>query len=541
MPQVPTYQRQIKDAPLNPVFRSTPDVSSGTRAIAQGIGAVGEVADQIETKRATGEAQALEAGIRADWLKADSELREKYRGANVDGYEAAADAWWKERAASAATGASAHARNIAGPSLSAYRNQALASGLGYVQREREVTLDRNYAANVDLQVQGAVRDANPANAQTLGAATLQSLNRAVATQGAAKGWSTEQVQAEMLRQQARLHATMVESLMASPEAAGAYLTAHRDSIPADVLAKIEQRLKPAAELSKAQRWADGIMAQGLPLDAAMARAEKELEGDAERQAKAELQHRFSVQEKAQRDREQQAYGSAQLQVEQTGRVDPKTWAALNDAQRAAILSRQQAEAKARGAAARGESVRTDPKTYVELRNQAAEDPEAFARVDLKGYVDRLAPRDLEALLDLQGKAPKAQRETATLQQQMAASLGAAGIKNRDTAEKFKARVYDEIEAAKDANGGKPLNYQQRQEVIDREMMRGDDPGSWFGLDKYRFQIDDKDRPNFKPHAEQRAAAAPAPALPKPTTQAEFDALPRGAKYLGSDNKQRTKP
>ena len=69
MPQVPVYQGpQVKDAPLQGGFQQAPDVSSGTRALSQGLGAVGDVALRVAERDAQTEAYSADAQIAGDWL-----------------------------------------------------------------------------------------------------------------------------------------------------------------------------------------------------------------------------------------------------------------------------------------------------------------------------------------------------------------------------------------------------------------------------------------------------------------------------------------
>ena len=88
MPRVPTANgAQLQVQQLNPVRQQNVDVSSGARALGQGIYQVGEAIDQIALREDRARADQADAQITTEWLKWDAENRNKFRGQNTDGYE----------------------------------------------------------------------------------------------------------------------------------------------------------------------------------------------------------------------------------------------------------------------------------------------------------------------------------------------------------------------------------------------------------------------------------------------------------------------
>jgi len=217
--------------------------------------------------------------------------------------------------------------------------------------------------------------------------------------------------------------------------------------------------------------------------------------------------------------EQDLYGRAQLEVELQGRVNPDLWMQLKPGHRAAILQRQQAEARQRRMEAEGRPVKTDWSLYLELREQALNEPEKFSKLDLKSYVDRIGGAQLEQLADLKAKKltdalkpPKAPREAVTLSKQMDATMKALGMKKAETRGKFMSHVQSEVDDAMQAKGGKPLTFDERQQIIDRAVLEGEDPDAWLWGKKRLFELTPEQRTRFQPYAPTDAPATEVEAL-----------------------------
>lgn len=285
-------------------------------------------------------------------------------------------------------------------------------------------------------------------------------------------------------------------------------------IPASQLPGLMKQAQQSEAMIRTQTAADGLMTRGLPIDELMRTIERDYKGEDEKLLKAEVLNRYSVNEAAQRDREQKTYGTALLEVEQRGRVSPGTWSSLTDMHRAQVLNRIQAEAKARAAEAAGKPIKTDWDLYLDLRQRALDNPEEFGRMDLRQYVDRIGGAQLEQLADLKQRVnkPSAQREVATLSQQMTATLAAAKITNKQQRGEFMGFVQAEVDNATQAKG-KPLTFDERQTIIDKAMLQGPDPDRILPWGERRmFQLTPDQRTRFKPNAPTDAPATEIDAL-----------------------------
>lgn len=209
------------------------------------------------------------------------------------------------------------------------------------------------------------------------------------------------------------------------------------------------------------------------------------------------------------------YGKAQLQIAQSGRVDPELWIQLKDGHRASLIHAQRAEARARAADAAGRSIKTDFATYLDLRELALNEPTKFAALDLKQYMDRIGPAQLEQLADLKGKKVtelgKAPRDAVSLQQQLTATMQSLKITKPADRGRFMSYVQTEIDAETQA-AGKPLTFVQRQAVIDRALLQGDDPDAWLFGTKRMYELKPEQRARFKPYAATDAPATVIDAL-----------------------------
>lgn len=301
----------------------------------------------------------------------------------------------------------------------------------------------------------------------------------------------------------------------------------------EYLTQVKDELTPAARLRITQVLDAGdfeIRTQALAGDlwvkhkgdaaGALAAAREQLKGKEQDAVVQRLKVLDAEQETITKRNERDAYDQGLLLVEKGQPVPPTLLAAMGEGHHAAIIERQRAEAKAAAAAAAGKPVKTDWSLYIQLRDQAAADPGEFRKLDLGRYVDRIGGAQMEQLLDLRGKLvsdankpAKAGREATSLTQQMNAAMAAAGMKKPETKGKFMSYVQAEVDDAMEAKGGKPLTYDERQQVIDRALLKGRDPDAILPWGTRRmFELTPEQRTRFKPDAPTDAPATEIDAL-----------------------------
>lgn len=509
MPQLRMIRTRTQVPQVNANIGTSSEVAQVAGAVAGILGSAGRM---VEARREEQEEQeksrAFEklASAQLDWTQRQIDGQKAYDPAtgkaytpevlkNFDSYRAEVIGKagpglerriLQERLTAMRSQIGAHAMEFEAGARSAYRRQGLTTTLG----RRAAAAELDPAQAMDLMAQQMVEIGNSGDLSAVERATLLDTAKGQIAAAAAQSLATKNPQA--------LREHPVFSM-----------------IPADRLTGILKLAEKSDQMIRSQRAADELMARGLPLDEVMRSIEKDYEGEDERAVKAEVISRFSYAEAARKDREQETYGTAQLEVEQRGRVAPETWAKLTDGHRAAILQRQQAEARQRAALARDKPVKTDFGLYLDLRQKAIDNPEEFAGLDLKQYVDKMAPTQLEQLIDLKGKNPRkpaAVRDAATLTQQMSATMNALGIKKAETKGAFQSFVQSAVDDAMHDNGGKALTYDQRQVIIDKALLQGPDPDAWLWGEKRNFELTPDQRTRFKPNAATDAPATEINAL-----------------------------
>ena len=245
MPQVPVYgERQVRLAPLQPVAQATPDVSSGAKAVAQGLEAIGVAADRIDLRDAQTRASTVDKTITEEWLKWDAgpDGRSKFRGENAGGYSAAAEAWWEEAKKKHWQGLDPRSQSMAAQSLGAKRNSALSNALQFQNAELERHADDVYGADVLQTIRFGLLSGN-----TVGAS--EQVASKVAAVGRRKGWTTEQVQAEAAKQLSPMHIAVVNKLMIEdPKEAERYFNAHKGQINPAAVGELGNKLNQVSAI-----------------------------------------------------------------------------------------------------------------------------------------------------------------------------------------------------------------------------------------------------------------------------------------------------
>lgn len=490
-------------------------------ALGQGAQQFAVAMERVAVEKAQTEAFEADARIATDWIQWDSEARTRFRGQNIEGYAAEAKAWWDKSASEHSGQLSDRAKVMLNRTLAQKRVQAMQSVGAFTVGERERHADQVYAADIQASIEFGLRTG------TVDSAASEVRNR-VAGYAARKGWTPEMMQAEATKALTQLHGLHIQRLLdTDPDGAKAHLLAVSGDIDARSRIGFQQVVEKAGVLSKAQRLADSVVQRGLSLDQGLKEAES-LDGEAERIAKIELRQRFADTEASRRDDMERTYGSALLQVEQSGRVKPATFALLDDKHKAAVLNRIQAEAKAREAAARDRPIKTDWNTYATLREQADSSPTEFAKTDLRQYLDKIGPTQFEQLLDVQSRLRKPDSKKGRSEQTLTSQVSdfASGL-DMSTAKRaqFRSYVHDEIRAQEKALG-RDLKDEEVTSIMDSALLK---PPGFFQDRTFETEFQ-----NRKRNATRGTTAPPAPV--RVSTPEEARALPRGTRFQAPDGR-----
>lgn len=531
MPRVPVSDGpQLQVQQLNPVRQQTPDVSSGLQALARGVGQLGDAVDQMALREDQTRADQVDAQITGSWLKWDAENRNKFRGQNADGYEGAAQAWWKASAEGFGKDLSPRARALASSSLVRKQGTALANVTQFVGAEKERFAVESYTAKQAATVQFGVTTGDTAGA-------AEQIRQGVAAFGADRGWTTEQVQAEQLKNLSTLHAAQIEKLLeTNPQAAKDYYAKARDAneIPATAQSRIEKAIDTAVTQDTASRnastWAT------LPYAERLAKAAGIDDPDLR---KATEQQIDMDETRIQRSKTAQAKdlgGRAELAYQKTGRVPAAVMTQLEEIDPGAAADLRKyirADQKARATEASGGSVKTDQRSYFEARDRVL----AGENFNVLGYADKVSRGDLEELKKLQearSKPGEVKREFTA--EQTIAAFKPEGMKDND--EKWvglRRQMQDELITAREAKG-RDLTDREMRETLKPLFVEGViEKSMWFDDSKPRWQMTPQEKAKAK-FPDKPADNRSSPARVK--TRAEALALPKGTRFIDPNGIER---
>tara|TARA_R110000868_G_scaffold21489_7_gene88974 strand:- start:106 stop:1734 length:1629 start_codon:yes stop_codon:yes gene_type:complete len=463
MPQVPVYgDRQLRTEALRPVFQQTPDVSSGARALAQGLGQVAEVADRIDLRDAQAKASDAEARITSDWLKWDAENRNKYRGANADGYAPAAEEWWKSAAENAGTQLDPRAKALASRNLVAKQTQALGNVRTFTVAEKERHADETYAADVNTTIQFGVTSGDVAS-------TAVQIREKAAVLGARKGWTTEQVQAEAGKNLSSMHLAQISKLAEmDATAAQAYYDANKAEVAFQNQARVEQVLKGELDNQFATQTAAAMA--GKPLSEQLAEAAKITDPQRREKTLAQVRNNYALVKQAEQEQEARFSDQAWQLFSRGQKIPESILSGMNGRERAQLQESQRARSER---AAAGTPVKTNMNTYIDVREKLARGE----KVDLRAYTEKIAPAQMEQLLDIQGAAAKPgtvkQDSMLTDEARINAAIVGLGIdkkKDPETAVMLTNEIDRRVRSASAAKGGKDLTADEKQSIVDRVVL-----------------------------------------------------------------------
>lgn len=262
MPTVPRYVGpQIDEAPLRGGNLQAPDTRlSGTTSIANGLAGLSDAVDKIQLAQDSQAAFAAETAVKSKWLATDAELRQKYRGANVAGYQEEVAKFWDTARTDQAETLSPRAQKLITQSLGTAKLQAQAGAQHYFTQETERSQDEAFNASQLAEIQRASASGDPAVAAT----SSKLIRDRNAQQAAIRGWSPEVLDQQNMKATTALHTNMIQDLQQTdPTAAQAYFTANKGEIDGTRHAEIGHALTVASAANDGDKLATDVWnAQG---------------------------------------------------------------------------------------------------------------------------------------------------------------------------------------------------------------------------------------------------------------------------------------
>jgi hypothetical protein len=515
MPVVPTYEPRVREQALEGGFQRAPDVGRGLMQAGEAMTRVADVADRIDLRDAQAKAFDAEAKITSEWLNWDAQARRKYRGQNVDGYAQAAEEWWAKAAETYGKELDPRARALVSKSLAEKRLQAINSVGTFINAEKERFADEAYAADVATTIQFGVTSGDVASA-------AQQIREKAAILGARKGWTTEQVQAEALKNLSAMHLAQITKLAESnAEAAQAYYDANKAEVDFAHQARIEQVIKAEADNQFAAQFAASVA--NKPLGDQLAEAAKITDPARREKTLIQIRNNYALVKQAEQERENAAAAQAWQLFAQGKKIPEEILSQMFWRDRVQLQEAQRTRAERLAA---GRSVKTDPVRLAELLDMARDNPEEFKRLRLATLTEQIGSSDLEQLARLQRDMLSPDKEQGAITTLQAISIYTRDM-DKSTAALFQSEALNAIDRFQ-IEKKRPPTIEERRKILDDLVVEGViERRFWFDTTKRRFEMTPEERaratfPRATPQASQFTVG-----------QVYRDAKGNRAKYLGN--------
>jgi hypothetical protein len=517
MPQVPVYSGpQVRTAPLQPVLQNTPDVSSGGRAIAQGLGAVAEAADRIDLRAAETKANEVDTQLTRAWNRWEDDNRGKFTNQNAEGYKAAVEAWWRDAAKTYGQGLDMRAQSMVSRTLSRRETVALDQAGKYESAEKEKYADSNTNAAINTATVSALRTGDYAGES-------QRIRDLVEEQGLRKRWNKDQRDLERNARLGMFNMAVIAQLAERNAAeAQTYLTGaiERGEIRPDQQPRLEQVIKAEGDNQFARQESVRLMA--LPPEQRNAELAKITDPVRLEKTQIAMKAAISMQREAQREVEERMSDQAWQMFSRGERIPEAILSGMNGRERAQLTEAQRARVERASRVAEGKPIKTDPVVHARILDLARDKPDEFKALRLETLVASVSGSDLEQIARLQRdmSKPETEREVATVTQVIGTYTGGFRPERKDA---FSRAFLDEVNRFTRENKRAP-RYEDLTKIGDRLMIDGEVlSGSIFRNDpnmRY-FEATPEQRARFAPtisSAERRQVteALVAEGIAKPT-------------------------
>lgn len=244
MPQVPIIQGpSIKEAPQQGGYLDTPDVSSGLKSLAGGLGAASNVAEKVVQRQDNDIALSTDAQVKTEFMQFDADLRKQSQGQKANGYADKVNAWWADKAKVLGENLTQNQKSLINKSLVTAQVQSRQAALNYQNSELERSEADSFNAAQIAEIQRGSSSGDPGVAAS-SADLLKSRNAAMAFQ---KGWTPEVLEQANMKATTALHSNFILGMQQKdPTAALAYFNANKGEIDGTRHAEIEHSLTTAA-------------------------------------------------------------------------------------------------------------------------------------------------------------------------------------------------------------------------------------------------------------------------------------------------------
>lgn len=523
MPRVPVYEQQVGLRPAGIAEQQNLDVTKNQRALAGALVQTGDVIDRIDMREANSAAQQAQIEVRDRWSAFDAELRNKYKGGNVDvrgengevvdSVEQQTENFWKAEKERLTKALNPRARQIAAAQLANIQGQAINQTRQYGSRERERHQTEVFTGFKQTEIQSAAASGDPTKADA--AATL--IQAENAKHAALYGRPPEWVAAETQKDLQVLHSSMVRGLLEgdNPERAREYLDKHKDQLGA-MGAELATKVDNVVADVNGRKMADSLA--NLPYAEALTQVSAIEDPKVRKAARLQLQQNEADKVTIRAGQEKAASDAVWQQVAQgvpLSKLPRAVMDQMDGRERVALVDHYAAEARRRITEAKEGSVKTNMAT---LEDIYALPKDEFLKLRISTLQDKLSRADQEELIKRQAKLrePGEDVKVATREQQVAAAMDLLKLDSKDQAKKglFRKAFNDQV-AVFAAEQKREPNYTESQEILSR--LTRERKAGWFSTQRYFEAVGTGDAAKFDPPPAQAPGTPARPAQARSNT------------------------
>lgn len=285
--------------------------------------------------------------------------------------------------------------------------------------------------------------------------------------GKRQGLDDESINQAVLKQKSLTHVGILTKMASNEMDIGAskYLSAVRGQMTEEDQLKADKMLQESSYRGQSQRIVDQFMKKNLGMDEAIAAAAKIPDPKLREYVEQRYTRVLSLQNASENQRQESIQMNALNLIDQGKGLDAipiEQWSSLDDNRRRSIMSYA-------GAKAKGENKATDWQTYYDLKDLAGKNPDAFKKINLLDYQDKLSNQELKQIIDLQTGVKTGKKGLTdgfmSDMQVVKSAMEQAGIKNKKDQAEFMAVIDQEVTLRK------PKDNNELRKIVNEKLTR----------------------------------------------------------------------
>lgn len=422
MPEIPVYDKPLVAPDALPAVRQSSVASPGMLAqqgqeaqrmgdaVSRSATVFARIAAEQEEKEDLQAVFTAEAGLLSEFGEYKRQAAETRRGVNSKGLGKDTAQWWNEKIGEY-TGTMPERQKLAlQQRIQRTRLSAVDSMAEFEAAEQRTEREKALTATITLRTTDAVGAVGTTQEAVLMNDAKGAILQSVRASAQTEGWRKEREEEVTRAVLHNFHGQILQRLAADEggaQKAAAYFEANRGEMDAAKSDELIRLTAAAKSRDTAANAVDTLLGKATPEGEGLEWIRTNLEGEAREQARLRWKEHFADQAQAVNRTQTEFTDRFYTELAAKGsisKVDPLVLQRMDP--KVLVSERRLAEDRARVAAGGESKIKTDWGLYTELRSEALRDPTAFAKKDMRQYLSRLAPAQLEQVLDLQNQAAK---------------------------------------------------------------------------------------------------------------------------------------